>query len=417
MLHFIDIEASLAARFPALTYRNFRYFWTGQCLSLLGTWMQRTAQQWLVYDMTKSPLLLGLLGVFQFGPVLLFSLFAGVWVDRFPKKKILLFTQTILMLQAIILALLVWTGSAKYWHILILAAVMGFANTLDMPTRQSFIFELVGKADLMSGIALNSAIVNLSKIIGPAIAGVIITLLGTAACFFFNGFSFIAVLIGLICIKTNESVIRPPTRRVLPDIMEGLRYIAANRLLWSAVLAMLAVGTFAMNSNVIMPVFAREVLHKQATGYSFLLSAMGLGSFIGALIVSSRSQAGPQKEVLFASAGAICIFYMVLGLVHNYAVSLILFVAIGYFTVHFMTTVNSMIQLNANDEHRGRAMSVYSLAFAGTTPIGNLFAGGITEKLGSNAGFFACGITALALLIVILLGINNNVKNRNLSEG
>jgi MFS family permease len=417
MFHFIDIEASLAAKFPALTYRNFRYFWTGQCLSLLGTWMQRTAQQWLVYDMTKSPLLLGLLGVFQFGPVLLFSLFAGVWVDRFPKKKILLFTQTILMLQAIILALLVWTGSVRYWHILVLAAVMGFANTLDMPTRQSFIFELVGKADLMSGIALNSAIVNLSKIIGPAIAGVVITLLGTAACFFFNGLSFIAVLIGLICIKTNESVIRPPTRRVLPDIMEGLRYIAANRLLWSAVLAMLAVGTFAMNSNVIMPVFAREVLHKQASGYSFLLSAMGLGSFIGALIVSSRSQAGPKKEVLFASAGAICIFYMVLGLVHNYAVSLILFIAIGYFTVHFMTTVNSTIQLNANDEHRGRAMSVYSLAFAGTTPIGNLFAGGITEKLGSNAGFFACGITALALLIVILLGINNNVKNRNLSEG
>ncbi len=157
-------QTKFANNFPALTHRNFRYFWTGQCLSLLGTWMQKTAQQWLVYDMTKSPLLLGLLGVAQFGPVLLFSLYAGAVIDRYPKKKILFLTQTTLMLQAFIFALLVITNSAEYWHILLLATIMGFANTLDMPARQSYVIELVGKRDLISGIALNSAIVNLAKL-------------------------------------------------------------------------------------------------------------------------------------------------------------------------------------------------------------------------------------------------------------
>lgn len=401
----------LANNFPALTHQNFKYFWAGQCLSLLGTWMQRTAQQWLVYDMTRSPLLLGLLGVAQFGPVLLFSLFAGVFVDRFPKKKILLVTQTILMLQAIIFALLVMTGYVRYWQILILAAVMGFANTLDMPARQSFIIELVGKKDLMSGIALNTAIVNLAKIIGPALAGLVITFLGTAACFFLNGLSFIAVLVGLFFIHTNAITIRPKNKKVLDDIGEGIRYIAANKMLWGAVLAMLAVGTFAMNSNVILPVFAREVLHKQASGYSFLLSAMGLGSFIAALIVSSRSRNGPNKQTLFGSAIIVCLFYMLLGMVHSFYLSLIVLGILGFFSVSFMTAVNTTIQINSDDLHRGRAMSVYSLVFQGSTPIGNLFAGGITEKLGSNAGFLACGVIALLLLVPIIIGIRNSRAN------
>lgn len=400
-------QLKLAHNFPALTHRNFRYFWMGQCLSLLGTWMQRTAQQWLVYDMTKSPLLLGLLGVAQFGPVLLFSLFAGVVVDRYAKKRILILTQTVLMLQAVIFALLVATAQVRYWHILILAAIMGFANTLDMPARQSFIIELVGKQDLMSGIALNSAIVNLAKIIGPALAGLTITFFGIACCFFFNGLSFIAVLIGLFFIHTDFITLRPKNEKVLIDIVEGIKYIAASKILWGAVLAMLAVGTFAMNSNVIIPVFAREVLHKGASGYSFLLSAMGLGSFIGALIVSSRSNRGPSKQTLFGSAIIICAFYMLLGAVHSYCLSLIYLAIIGYFMVSFMTSVNSTIQINSDDLHRGRAMSVYSLAFSGSTPIGNLFAGGITEKLGSNAGFFACGLIALVLLAPIMLGVRD----------
>ncbi|HBE79624.1 MAG TPA: MFS transporter, partial [Firmicutes bacterium] len=172
---------NLANSFSALKHRNFRYFWFGQCISLLGTWVQRTAQLWLVYSLTRSPFLLGILGVFQFGPMLLFSIFAGPLVDRFSKKRLLIITQSILMIQAFILAALIWTGHVRYWHILVLAMIMGFVNTIDMPTRQSFIIEMVGKEDLLSGVALNSAIVNLAKIVGPAISGIAIASLGTAS--------------------------------------------------------------------------------------------------------------------------------------------------------------------------------------------------------------------------------------------
>lgn len=404
----ISFRSGLTMQFPALSHPNFRYFWIGQCLSLLGTWMQRTAQQWLVYDMTRSPLLLGLLGVFQFGPVLLLSLFAGVLVDRYPKRKILIITQTVLMLQAFILAILAWTGYIEYWHILVLAAVMGFANTLDMPARQSFVIELVGKRDLMSGIALNSAIMNLAKILGPALAGLVITFLGTSACFFINGISFVAVLFGLYLINTESVAVLTKEERIWDDIVEGIRYIAAHKILWGTVLAMLAIGTFAMNTNVILPVFASEVLHKQASGYSILLSAMGVGSFIAALIVSGRSRQGPSKRILFGSAVVICLLYMLLGVVNNLMISIAIIVVLGYFSVSFMTAANSTIQLNSDDLHRGRAMSVYSLAFMGTTPLGNIFAGAVTEKLGSNAGFSACGIIALAFLILIILGIRKS---------
>lgn len=392
----------LINNFAALTHRNYRYFWFGQCLSLLGTWTQRTAQQWLVYDMTRSPLLLGLLGVFQFGPVLLFSLFAGVLVDRFPKKKILLLTQSILMVQAFCLAALVFTGRIQYWHILVLASVMGLANTLDMPARLSFIFELVGKEDLLSGIALNSAIVNLAKVLGPAIGGLLITYLGTGSCFLLNGISFAAVLIGICLININSPVIKKENR-MLPELLEGLKYIAARPVLWSAVLAMAAVGTFAMNADVLIPVLAREVLHKQASGYSLLLSAMGLGSLIGALYVSSRSRKGPSFRIVFGSGVIVSLLYMFMGNVHTYISGLATIAITGFFTLTFMNMVNSTMQLNSENAYRGRVVSVYSLLLGGTTPIGNLFAGSITEKLGANAGFFACGATAFIFMVFILL--------------
>jgi MFS family permease len=396
---------NLANSFSALKHRNFRYFWFGQCISLLGTWVQRTAQLWLVYSITKSPFLLGILGVFQFGPMLLFSIFAGPFVDRFPKRSLLIITQTILMIQAFILAFLVWTGHVQYWHILILAMIMGFVNTIDMPTRQSFIIEMVGKEDLLSGVALNSAIVNLAKIIGPAVSGIAIASLGTASCFFLNGVSFIAVLIGLFFIKTNSITNRKKSSSVFSDTLEGLRYIIASPVLLRAILIMLAVGTFAMNSDVIIPVFAKEVVHKGASGYGYLLSAMGIGSLIGAIVVSVRSKKTPSGKLLFVSAVLECLLYVGLGFVKNYWLSILFLLILGFFSVVFMTTANSTVQLNSTSEYRGRAMSVYTLAFAGTTPIGNFFAGTITEKLGSNAGFFACGFVTILCIAGILLWV------------
>lgn len=389
--------------FPALTHRNFRYFWTGQCVSLIGTWVQRTAQQWLVYSMTKSPFLLGILGVFQFAPTLIFSLFAGVFVDRFPKKKILLTTQTIMMTQAFLLAFLVWTGLVRYWHILLLAALLGMVDTFDIPTRQSFFIELVGKEDLMGAIALNSASVNGARIIGPALSGLLMAYLGTAFCFFLNGLSFIAVLCGLTAVKTYSAHIRERGGSVLSETWAGLKHIAGSRTLSGAILTMLAVGTFAMNTNVLIPVYAKQILHRQAAGYSFLLSAMGFGSFIGALFVSARAKRGPKKKILFGSALSICLILLLLGLVRQYYLAIIILAVFGFSSLMFMTTTNSTIQLNADDQYRGRVMSVYNLAFLGTTPIGNLYAGFVSEKLGVNFGFFACGIAALLLVAGIIL--------------
>jgi MFS family permease len=401
-------KEKLLNSYSALKHRNFRYFWIGQCISLIGTWMQRTAQLWLVYSITKSPFLLGILGVFQFGPMLLFSLFAGTLVDRFPKKKMLMLTQTILMIQAFVLAFLVWAGHVQYWHILVLATLLGFVNTLDMPTRQSFIMELVGKEDLLSAVALNSTIVNLAKILGPAVSGLAIIYFGTASCFLLNGISFVAVLIGLTFIKTTAIHFRKPKSNFWAEALAGLKYITASKVLLNSVLIILAVGTFAMNSDIIIPVFAQEVLHKHASGYGFLLSAMGVGSLIGATIVSSRSKRRPTGKLLFGSGILECLLYMVLGFVHSYWLSIVFIAILGFFSVIFLTTANSMVQLNSDNEYRGRVMSVYTLGFAGTTPIGNFFAGSITEKLGANAGFFACGAVTILFIAMIIIWVRKN---------
>ena len=224
--------------------------------------MQRTAQIWLVYTLTKSPLLVGLLGVCQFLPMLLFSLLAGVYIDRFPKQKILLLTQSVFMLQALILTALTYFNLVQYWHILILSAVFGLTQTVDMPARQSFFIEMVGKEDVMNAISLNSTIVNLAKIIGPAISGIIMIKYGPVFCFFLNGLSYIAVIWGLLKIKTPDLVVQRTHRNVLQEIREGIQYIKSNAVLVYNVYIMAIVCTIAMNNDVLIPVFAKTVLGK-----------------------------------------------------------------------------------------------------------------------------------------------------------
>lgn len=231
--------AKLKETYPALTQRNFRYYWFGQCISLIGTWMQSTAQQWLVYSLTKSALLLGLLGVAQFGPVMCLSLFAGVFIDRYPKKSLLIFTQISLMIQAFILTLLVWSGHVTYWNVFILAAFLGLVNTLDQPTRQSFTPELVERKDLRSAIGLNSAIFNVARMIGPALAAVLMAQYGAGPLFFLNGITFIPVIIGLSFIKTKPHKKEKIQTKMFVEILEGLKYIRRSSPLRSAVLSTL----------------------------------------------------------------------------------------------------------------------------------------------------------------------------------
>ncbi|ADY55355.1 major facilitator superfamily MFS_1 [Syntrophobotulus glycolicus DSM 8271] len=391
----------LINRFPALRHKNFRIFLIGQSISLIGTWMQRAAQQWVIYELTKSAFIVGLVGVFQFTPLLLFSLFAGVFADRFPKKRVLLLTQTIQMLQAFTLAVLFWTGRIQYWHILILAGVLGLAHTFDMPTRQSFFIELVGKEALGCAIGMNSSIVNIARIIGPALGGLLLMYFGGTFCFFFNAFSFIAVLISLMKIQSYHVNIRKKGKNVFHEIKDGLKYIYAKEILFQAILSMLIVGTIAMNSDVIIPVFAKEVLKQQAGGYSLLLSSMGVGSLIGSLIFAGRSKITFEKQNLMKTSLLLSVFLVFTGLLQNYYLVIFSLAGVGLFSMIFMATVNSTIQLNSSDEYRGRAMGVYSMVFTGTTPIGNLFSGIVTQKFGANASFITCG--GLCTLLVLLL--------------
>jgi MFS family permease len=399
----------LGDTFASLKYHNFRYFWIGQCISLTGTWVQRTAQVWLVYTLTKSPFLVGILGVCQFLPMLLFSLFAGVFIDRFPKKQILLLTQTVFMLQAFVLTVLTFCNAIQYWHVFILSAVFGLTQTVDMPARQSFFIELVGRKDLMNAISLNSTIVNLAKIVGPAISGIILVKYGTVFCFFLNGLSYIAVLWGLFLIRTDDLVTRRKHQNVLREIKEGLQYIKQSKSLMDDAIIMAIVCTFAMNNDVLIPVFAKTVLGKGAGGYTALMSAAGVGSLCGALVMASISKKGIQKGLLFFAALTISVLQIITALTHVYWICWVLIAGIGFLNLTFINTANSTFQLNSTDEYRGRVMSVYAFLNQGSTPLGNFFAGTVMEHLGGNAGFPACGLTTL--LLVLIFTIWKNFKN------
>lgn len=392
----------LLENLPALKVDNFRYFLIGQAVSLIGTWMQRTAQQWLVYTLTDSAFLLGLLGVFQFGPQLLFSLFAGVYVDKFPKKNILFVAQTVLLFQALILAILVWTDTVQYWHILVLATVMGFANTLDMPARQAFYIEMVGRDVLYNAVALNSTIFNLARIVGPAFSGIAITTIGISGAFFANAASFVAVLYSLSLIHIPNPVIRKHRNaNVLKEIVDGLKYIRNNNALFRSTLLLLFLSTLAMNTEVVLPVFTRNILFADASVYSSLLSALGLGSLIGALFAALGNNL-PTLRKIYIYAFMIAIILISSGFVHSYYAMLASMICLGLFNISFITSVNSTLQLNSSDEYRGRVMSVYTLCLMGATPIGNFITGSIIQNFGASAGFMFCGIMLVALIFAIV---------------
>lgn len=390
--------------FRALKHPNFRYFWIGQCISLIGTWMQNIGQSWLVLTLTDSAFLLGLVGTIQFLPVLLFSLFVGVVIDRFPKKKILLVTQTSFMILAFILSFIVWKGYVKYWHVLILAVLLGITNTIDMPTRQSFMIELAGKEDLTNAIALNSSIFNLARLFGPAVAGIMMGKLGIAVCFFINGLSFIAVITGLLLIKTKPFIRETKKdHNVIADIKEGINYSNKMPVIYTTLAMLAIVNIFLMNFNVTVPVFARDIFGLKEEGFGYLMSAMGLGSFIGAISVASKSKSSTNRKLM--SLCALCASFMVflLGFSGNKYIMEILLLITGYFTITFTANANSTIQLNTDNEHRGRVMSLYTLVFSGTTPIGNFVSGTLTKFAGARIGYIISGLVSFLAVFVLLI--------------
>lgn len=411
-----SVKYKMKNAFPALTHSNFRYFWTGQCISLIGSWMQNTTQGWLVLKITQenSSFLLGLVNAVQFTPIMLFSLFAGVVIDKLPKKKILLFTQTSLMTIAIIQSILVWTNSIRYWHLIILSLCIGLINTIDLPTRQSFVIEMVGKKDLMNAIALNSSIFNAARVLGPSIAGVVIAYFGMEFCFFVNAISFIPVIYGITKIKVQNKNTIIEKKNVFFEIKEGLTYISKSFTLISTLTLITVLGIFAFNYNILIPVFSVSVLGLSSKEYGLLMSSLGIGSLIGALSMATRSKNGPKKLILHISSFMVCILLVVIGLTKIYYTTAIFLAIIGAFNVIFSTTANSTIQLNSKDEFRGRVMSVYTLLFAGVTPFGSLFTGFVSNSFGAAKGFIYSGVLALFLVINIVLVQTYFSKKRKL---
>lgn len=408
----ISFKMGLNNPFAAFKHRNFLYYWLGMWVSTTGTWMQNTAQPWLAYKLTDSPFLLSLIGALQFTPVLLFSLFAGTVIDRLPKKKILIFTQSASLVITLVLALLAWTGKIQYWHILVTATALGFVNTLDMPTRQSFIIELVGKEDRMNAIALNSTVFNLARIVGPMAAGIVMGYFGVAACFFANSISFGAVLLSLFFIKPLKIPVEHKNEgSVVANILDGLKYIYHHQILFATLMVMAVVGTFGGNFSVLVPVFSSTILGQNETGFGFLMSFMGMGSFFGAMLIAALSKSGPKKVVLFIVPLMIGVFLMLVGCTSVFILTGIALLITGFFFVMFSSSANSAMQLNTSNEYIGRVMSVYTLVFAGSTPFGNLYAGIFTEHFSARVGFYACGGIILILMIPIYIYLAR--KNRS----
>lgn len=388
--------------FQSLHNYNFRLFWFGQLVSLVGTWVQSVGQAWLVLELTDSPLALGTVAALQFLPVLLLVLFAGVFVDRFPKRRLLLVTQSTAMLQALALAILTSSGTVQLWHVYVLASLLGLVNAFDNPTRQAFVIEMVGRDEVVNAVALNSMLFNSARILGPAVGGLLIASIGLAQCFYVNAASFLAVLAGLLLMREDliQSPPRRPAGRIFAQLLEGLHYAVHTPTVFVIVILMATLGTFGYNFNTVLPLLAREALGVGATGFGALMSMMGVGSLAAALVVAAQQRSTPRR--LFAGAIGFVITLAALALSRWYPVSLALTLPLGFTSIIFTTSANSSLQLGAPDALRGRVMSLYTLLFLGTTPIGGLVTGFLAEQWGIQWALgieaFICGAGVLAAM-------------------
>jgi MFS family permease len=392
----------LAAAFRALRHRNFRLFFGGQLTSLIGTWMQTVAQSWLVLKLTNSALMLGLVSFATYMPILLVALFAGVVIDHVDRRRLIITAQVLLMLSAFVLAGLTWAGHVRVEYVIALAAFNGVVASFDLPGRQAFVVEMVGIEDLPNAIALNSMIFNGARTIGPAIAGVLIAATSMGMCFFLNGASYLAVIWSLFAMRLPKR----QARRVGPGMWQQLRNGAAYVWHHQPTFYMLLVVTldsgFGLQYGVLVPVFARDILHGGAGAYGFLMAAQGAGAVLGGVMMAARSS-DPAKlrQNLFWGLAASGVAIVVFGLSRWMWLSIIAQMVSGAGLINFMATTNTMLQLFVADELRGRVMSFYTLSFIGLAPVGALVAGYIGDY-SPQAAVVLCGAVALGCAAVLL---------------
>ncbi len=391
---------SLTRTFRSLRNPNYRLYWIGQVISMLGTWMQTIGQAWLVLRLTDSPLALGVVTACQMFPVLIFGLFGGVIADRVPKRRLLVITQTIMLLQATALALLTAGGWINLAALYLLAAVLGTATALDNPTRQAFIKEMVGPDDVPNAVALNSIVQNTARLAGPALAGLTIAAVGVTACFALNAVSFLAVIVALLLMRPERFYESPAPRRgrVLAQIAEGLRYALRTPEIGPILLLTVTFGIFGYNFNIILPLLARYVLHAGPVGFGALSSAMAVGSLIGALRIAYSGVA--SRRMLLVGAAGFSTLLLCLALSTRWLTMIPALAVLGACSITYFTTSTSRVQLIVAPELRGRVMSLYAFLDLGSAPIGSLLLGTLAKHVGvrPTVGAFAvaCGLGTFA---------------------
>ncbi len=404
-MHRLLSTFNLASSFRAMKHRNFRLFFWGQLISVIGVWMQSTAQQWLVYRITGSQTSLGLVTFISFLPVLLLSLFMGVVVDQFPRRRLIIFTQIWFMIGAMILAVLTWLDIIQYWHILVLSFALGFGNALDMPARQAFVTEMVDedKNDILNAISLNSTLFNVARIIGPSIAGLVVAALGEAPAFAINSLSYLAVIAALLLMKLSPYSREPKSTKTLGQMQEGFSYIGSEKdILWLVIM----VAVFSLvgfGSLTLVPVFAKDILQTGVEGFGHLLTFQGIGALIGGLLLVLFGDNLHKGKLILISRILLGPGIIGLALSRTPWLSMGIMAVLGYTFLTQLVLTNTLIQTIVPDDLRGRVLSTYTWALGGFYPLGSLMMGLLGDKLGAPTAGLISGIGCILVITLNLI--------------
>jgi len=381
----------------ALRHRNFRLFFGGQSISLIGTWMTRIATSWLVYKLTSSPLLLGVVGFAGQIPTFLIAPFAGVWVDRLDRRRVLVVTQVLAMLQSLALAVLTLSGYINIYEIIALSAFQGLINAFDMPGRQAFLVQMVeDKRDLGNAIALNSSMVNMARLIGPSLAGGVIALFGTGYCFLVDGLSYLAVIASLLAMRVKPVVIPDTAAPMFEQLKEGWEYVAKSTPIRTILSLFAIINLMGWPFTVLMPVFALKILHGGAHTLGFLMGAVGVGALISAYSLAVRPNVRGLLKMIPISSGIFGLALIVFGVSKIFWVSVLILLFCGFGMMQQMAASNTIIQTIVEEDKRGRVMSYYTAAFVGMAPFGSLLAGTLAASFGAASTVIVSGVCCLA---------------------
>jgi MFS family permease len=376
------VDSDLRDAFAAMKYHNYRLWFIGQLISLVGTWMQSTAQGYLIYQLTNSPAYLGLVGFVGGAPTILLTLYGGYVADRLPRRTLLVATQTMMMILAFILAILTFSNTVQPWHILILAFILGVANSFDAPARASFITELVDRKHITNAIAFNSTMFNIGTVLGPAVAGITYAAYGPAWCFTINGISFIAVIIALLFMKITPIKRKLKSVNAVKEIGEGIRYVFSNRLILTLIISIGIVSIFGIGLFNLLPAWAKDIMHGDVTTNGWLISARGFGSLISALMLAYLGSRKIRGKLWTAGAFIMPVTLFIFAYIRWLPLSLFLLVIGGWGFMMILNNSQAIVQTLVSDHLRGRVMGVYTLIFFGSMPLGALFAGSVAEWLG-----------------------------------